>query len=136
MSTEASGLRRRLAEITAGFFEAKLGLSPNRVNVLDEQGGDLIVIKVEGFMTKAEAALAERKENQKILDEDYARVLDPVSPMLRAALEAALEEVAQRRLMACRTVLDLSRDECLYLLILGRSAPEGSVSSRTPEWRE
>ena len=136
MSTEASGLRRRLAEITAGFFEAKLGLSPNRVNVLDEQGGDLIVIKVEGFMTQAEAALAERKENQKILDEYYARVLEPVSPMLRAALEAALEEVAQRRLMACRTVLDLSRDECLYLLILGRSAPEGSVSSRTPEWRE
>lgn len=136
MSTEASGLRRRLAEITAGFFEAKLGLSPNRVNVLDEQGGDLIVIKVEGFMTKAEAALAERKENQEILDEYYARVLEPVSPMLRAALEAALEEVAQRRLIGCRTVLDLSRDECLYLLILGRSAPEGSVSSRTPEWRE
>lgn len=132
MSTEASGLRRRLAEITAGFFEAKLGLSPNRVNVLDEQGGDLIVIKVEGFMTKAEATLAERKENQEILDEYYARVLEPVSPMLGAALE----EVAQRRLMACRTVLDLSRDECFYLLILGRSAPEGSVSSRTPEWRE
>src|SRR3990172_2035217 len=136
MSTEASGLRRRLAEITAGFFEAKLGLSPNRVNVLDEQGGDLIVIKVEGFMTKAEAALAERKENQKILDEYYARVLEPVSPMLRAALEAALEEVAQRRLMACRPVLDLSRDECLYLLVLGGSAPEGSASSRTLERRE
>ena len=132
MSDETSGLRQRLAAIIAGFFETELGLSPKRVNVLDEQGEDLIVIKVEGFMTQAEAALAERKENREILDEYYARVLERVSPRL----SATLEEAGPGRLRTCRTILDLSRDECLYLLILGRDAPEESVSSKTAEGRE
>jgi uncharacterized protein YbcI len=132
MSDEASGLRRRLAAIIAGFFETELGLSPRRVNVLDEQGEDLIVIKVEGFMTQAEAALAERTDSREILDEYYARVLERVSPRL----SVTLEDAAPRRLRACRTILDLSRDECLYLLILGMDAPEESVSSETAEGRE
>ena len=128
MSGEPSGLTRRLAEITTGFFQATLGLNPKRVHVLDEiEDGDLIVIKVEGFMTEAEAALAERHEDQRLLGEYYARVLERLSPTLRVAVEG----LAQRPLLRCRTTLDLSADQCLYLLSLGRRIGEESLSSRT-----
>ncbi len=131
MSLEARGLTRRLAGITTSFFEAKLGLTPERVNVLEEKGGDLIVIRVGGFMSKAEAALAERPGDQKTLGEYYGRVLERLSPML----SVVVEEVAKRPLLGCRTALDLSRDECLFLLNLGTER-RGSVSVQTQEESE
>ena len=132
MSPEALGLLQRLTEIAKGFFEAELGLEPRRISVLDEEGGGLIVIRVEGFMTAAEAALAQDHKNQEILDEYYSRVLERVAPMLRVAVE----EDARLPLLACRTLPDPSRDECLYLLIVGRTAAEDRVSSPTSEGPE
>lgn len=133
MSGEPLGLIGRLAEITTGFFQATLGLNPKRVHVLDEiDDGDLIVIKVEGFMTEAETALAEHHEDQKLLGEYYARVLERLSPMLRGAVD----ELAQRPLLGCRTTLDLSGDQCLFLLSLGRGIREETVSPRASDQRE
>lgn len=123
MSVRGSSLTLQLAEITAKFFETKLGLNPDTVNVLGDEGEDLIVIKVEGFLSKAEAALAERPEDHKILGEYYARVLERLLPMLRVVVE----EVAKRPLLGCRTTLDLARDECLYLLTLGTGERKGNV---------
>ena len=124
MERQLSSIERRLAEITKGFFETKLGLRPQRVNVLEEEGGALIVIRVAGFMSKAEAALAGHPEDQKALGEYYTRILERLSPMLRVVVE----DVVERPLLGCRTVLELSRDECLYLLTLGARERSGSVS--------
>jgi len=125
-------LTRRLAEVTASFFAAKLGLNPDRVNVLEQEGGDLVVIKVEGFMSKAEVALAGRLEGDRALRAYYTRVLERLSPML----SVVVEEAAKRPLLRCRTALDPSRDECLYLLTLGTEARKGGVSVQNQETNE
>jgi len=132
MSAEVYSLTRRLAEITIRFFETKLSLKPERVNVLEQEGGDLVVIKVEGFMSKAEATLAERPEGDRVLSEYYTRVLERLFPML----SVVAEEVTKRPLLGCRTALDLSRNECLYLLTLGAGEQKGSVSVQTQETSE
>jgi len=115
MSDGAADLAQRLATVTAGFFQTKLRLNP-AVRVLQE-GGDLIVIKVEGFMSRADVMLVEHLKDQKslLLGEHHARVFERLCPML----SVVVEEVAKRRLSECQTVVDLSRDECLYLLRLG-----------------
>lgn len=132
LSAQLSGLIRRLAEVTASFFAAKLGLNPGRVNVLEQEGGNFVVIKVEGFMSKAEVALAERPEDDRALRAYYTRVLERLSPMLGVVVE----EGAKRPLLECRMVLDLSRDECLYLLTLGTGERKGSVSVQNQETNE
>ena len=119
---------RRLAETTAAFFRSKLGRSPKSIKVLEEAGEDLIVIKVEGFLSRAERVLAGHREDHKGLDEYCTRILGQLSPML----SPLVKEVEKRPLLGCRTVLDLARDECIYLLTLGAQPREG-ISAHTPE---
>ena len=119
---------RRLTEMTAAFFRSKLGRSPKSIKVIEEEGEDLIVIKVEGFLSRAERVLAGHREDQKGLDEYYTRILGQLSPML----SPLVKEVEKRPLLGCRTVLDLARDECIYLLTLGAQPREG-ISAHTPE---
>ena len=119
---------QRLTEVTAAFFRSKIGRSPKAVTVLQEARGDLLVIKVEGFLSQAETALSEDRENQRGLDEYYTRILGQLSPML----SPLVKEVEKRPLLGCRTVLDLARDECIYLLTLGAQPREG-ISAHTPE---
>jgi len=122
---------QRLTEVTAAFFRSKIGRSPKAVTVLQEARGDLLVIKVEGFLSQAETALSEDRENQRGLDEYYTRILGQFVPVL----SQLVKEVEKRPLLGCRTVLDLARDECIYLLTLGEPAREG-VPARTPEQGE
>lgn len=129
MSAQPPILTRRLAEVTANFFAAKLGLNPDSVNVVEQEGGDLVVIKVEGFMSKAEVAVAGRPEGDRALRAYYTRVLERLSPML----SVVVEETAKHPLLGCRMVLDPSRDECLYLLTLGTGECKGSASVQNQE---
>lgn len=122
---------QRLTEVTTAFFKSKIGRSPKAVTVLQEAHGDLLVIKVEGFLSRAEAALAEHREDQKALDEYYTRILGQLLPML----SQLVKEVEKRPLLGCRTVLDLARDECIYLLTLGMW-PAERISVNTQEKSE
>ena len=128
MYAHASILARRLAGITARFFETKLALTPRKVSVQEEWSGDFVVIRVEGFMSRAEAALSKRLQGDKILDEYYTRLLEQLIPMF----SAVVAEVAKRPLLECRPALDLPRDECRFLLTLGAKEPK-RVSAHTQE---
>jgi len=132
MSSPVAGLSRALTEITARFFQAKLSLTPGRLEVLEHEGGDLIVIKVQGFLSKAEAGWATGPEGPKILSEYYGRLLEQLSPMLRVVVQ----EVAERPLRECWPALDLARDECLYVLTLGKTKGSGRASVQTSDDRE
>ena len=127
MGRQLSRLERELGEITATFFQAKLGVKPRAVHVLEEEEGDLVVIKVGGFLTKAEAAVAQPGEDHRILDDYYSLVLERLFPLL----SVVVEELAGRTLLGCRTALDLPRDECLYLLTLGAKGPVGNAVPQT-----
>lgn len=131
MAGGAASLAQRLATVTAGFFEARLGLNP-RVRVLEE-GEDLIVIKVQGFRSRADVMLVEHLKDQKtsVLGAHHARVFERLCPML----SVVVEEVAKRPLVGCRAEVDLFRDECLYLLYLGTREQRENTALQTPEER-
>lgn len=133
MSGVPSGLAQRLATVTAEFFEAKLRLNP-QVRVLEEVGGDVILIKVEGFVSQGDAMLVEhlKDENILLLGEHHARVFEQLCPML----SVVVEEVTKRPLVDCRAAVDLSRDECVYLLRLGTKRENGCRMSETRGERE
>jgi len=115
---EMKGLERRLREITADFLRSKLGLPPQAVEVVWHE--DLVLIRVRGFLTKADEAMTERQDDRARLQAYYERLLDKLSPMLAAVVQHACGRPLRER----RLVLDLERSECVYHLRLDLP-PEG-----------
>ncbi|MBI2001509.1 MAG: DUF2294 family protein [candidate division NC10 bacterium] len=121
MMAEVKGLERRLRQIAADFFRSKLGLEPQAVEVVWHE--DLVLVRVRGFLTKAEEAIAGRQDDRAMLQAHYERLLEKFSPMLAAVVQEACGSTLRER----RLVLDLERSECVYHLRLGSGAlPEGN----------
>jgi len=124
MTAEVEGLERRLREIAADFFRFKLGLQPEAVEAVCQE--DLVVLKVRGFLTKAEEARAHCQDDRAVLQTHYERLLEKLSPMLAAVVQ----EACGRTLTERRLALDLERSECVYHLQLGLGVPpEGKGSA-------
>jgi len=124
MMADVKGLERRLREITADFFRSKLGLQPQAVEAVWRE--DLVLVRVRGFLTKAEEAIAGRQDDQAMLQAHYERLLEKLSPMLAAVVQEACGSTLRER----RLVLDLERSECVYHLRLGPVIPpEGKGSA-------
>lgn len=118
MEGQIQSLERRLAEVTSRFFESKIGVKPQEVQVLEQ--GDLIVLRVRGFLAKAEAAIVQRPEDRQILTNYYTRLFESFYPMV----EVVVEQACKRSIIDRQAILDLPNSECVYLLTLGGSAPE------------
>lgn len=108
-------LEQRVADIARDFFQSKLGIKPEGIEVL--QQAELIVLRIRGFLAQAEAAMVEREKDREILTTYYERIFENLYPLLRVVIQ----EACQRPMVDRRTVLDLSRDECVYLLTLGEA---------------
>jgi uncharacterized protein YbcI len=120
MMAEVKDLDQRLRGITADFFRSKLGVQPQAVEVTRRE--DLVLVRVRGFLTKDEEAMADRQEDRATLQATYERFLDQLAPMLTAVVQ----ETYGRTLRKCRLVLNLERSECVYHLLVGpRVSPEG-----------
>ena len=114
MRAGVRGLERRLRDITADFFRSKLGLKPQAVEAVWHE--DLILLRVHGFLTKAEEeVMAGRQDDRAMLQAYNERLFENLFPMLAAVLQDALS----RPLREWRLILDLGRSECIYLLRLG-----------------
>jgi len=120
---KVKGLERRLQEITADFFRSKLGLPPQAVDVLWHD--DLVLLRVRGFLTRAEEARASHPFGRVMLQAHYERVLDKLSPMLATVVQGACGRTLRER----RLVLDLGRSECVYHLRLDPGVPLGGEDS-------
>lgn len=108
-------LEQRVADIARDFFQSKLGIKPEGIEVL--QQAELIVLRIRGFLAQAEAAMVEREKDREILTTYYERIFENLYPLLRVVIQ----EACQRPMVDRRTVLDLSRDECVYFLTLGEA---------------
>lgn len=109
----AYGLDQRLAEIAGSFFQAKLGIRPQRIEVLQE--AKLITLRIRGFLTQAEAAMVGSQRHRQALTTYYERILENLYPLLRVVVQ----ELCKRPVVDRRLVLHLPDDEFLYLLALG-----------------
>jgi len=128
MMADVKGMEQRLRGITADFFRSKLGLQPQAVEAILRE--DLVLVRVRGFLTKAEEAMADRQDDWAMLQAHYQRLLDMLSPMLAAVVQ----EVCGRSLKEQRVVLDLGRSECVYHLWLGPVIPPEGKGSAGGSW--
>ncbi len=108
-------LEQRLADIAHDFFQSKLGIKPQGLEVLQQE--DLIVLRIRGFLSRAEAAMVGRPKDREVLTTYYERILETLYPVLRVVIQ----EACQRSVVERHAVIDLSRDECVYLLTLAEA---------------
>ena len=122
---EREGVRERLAEVARGFYQSKLAVAAPSVEVILEE--NLVLVRVQGFVTAADQRMMASAENRGILENYYTRLTEMIHPLLDQVLCRDLGRSPVGR----RTMVDLERSECLYLLTLaGKPLPE---SSRTLE---
>ena len=113
MNETGDRLRQRLKEATYAFFESHLRCTPSEVEVLREQ--DFVVIRVRGFLSKAESELLKQPQEAKLLTDYYNGVLEGVY----VPLEEAIREIAQLALVDKQAVLEFEQEQCVFLLTLG-----------------
>ena len=113
MNTTADVLVQRLKETTYAFYEWHLRCRPREVEVLREQ--DFVVIRVRGFLTKAESELIKRPAEAMLLSDYYNGMLVG----LYVLLEEVLKDTEQLALVDKRVVLEFDQEQCVFLLTLG-----------------
>jgi uncharacterized protein YbcI len=114
MNETGDRLRQRLKEATHAFFESHLRCTPHEVEVLRKQ--DFVVIRVRGFLTKAESELLKRPQEAKLLTNYYNGMLEG----LYVPLEEVIRDTAQLALVEKQAVLEVEQEQCVLLLTLGR----------------
>ncbi len=108
-------LEQRLADISRDFFQSKLGVKPKGIEVL--QQAQLIVLRIRGFLAQAEVALAGHPKDRKVLTTYYERIFENLYPLLRVVIQGA----CQRPVIERHAVIDLSRNDCVYILTLAEA---------------
>ncbi|MBI3326365.1 MAG: DUF2294 family protein [Nitrospinae bacterium] len=113
MKATADVLVERLKETTYAFYEGHLRCRPREVEVLREQ--DFVVIRVRGFLTKAERELIKRPAEALLLTDYYNGMLAG----LYVLLEEVVRDTEQLALVDTRVVLEFDQEQCVFLLTLG-----------------
>ncbi len=119
-------MERRVAELTREFFQAKLRLTPQSVEVRTK--ADLLVVSVRGFLAPAERVMMDSPETRFSMEEYYRRLFDQLEPLLRAGVR----EAAGCSLLEFQTLLNLSEDECLFVLTMRSQNIEGLPCPTVP----
>ncbi len=125
MHETSDWLRQRLMQATHAFFESHLRCTPEEVEVLREQ--DFVVIRVRGFLTKAESELLKHPQEVKLLTDYYHGMLEG----LYVPLEEVIRDAERGVLVEKQVVLEFEQEQCVLLLTLGRKprssdkGPEG-----------
>lgn len=113
--------KRRVSELTHGFFRGKLRLAPQSVEVGDME--DTLVIRVKGFLAQGERAMMDQPNDRQVIEDYYLRLFDQIAPLMRTGVGEA------GPLLKFQTLLDLPKDECLFILTLGKEGEVTSVDS-------
>lgn len=129
---DAKDLERRIGELSRGFVRGKLGCCPQGVEVRIQ--GDLLVVRVRGFLEWTEHALVEPPRDRPAVEDSYLRLFEQIAPLLRAGIR----EATGRSVLEVQVLLNLPAGECLLLLTLRPENTEGLPvvnSSARPEAR-
>ena len=117
---DIEAFRDSLTEVTRTFYQSKLAVAAPSVEVIVE--ADMILIRVQGFVTAADQQMIAKVEDRQVLEEYYGRLAEMIHPLLDGVVSRGLGRPPVGR----RTIVDLGRSECLYLLTLGEERLSGS----------
>lgn len=96
--------------------------APRRSSLVEvAEIADTVVVSIKGFLTESERAMTDQPNDRWTIEDYYLRLLDQIAPLMRVRLPGS----AGRGLDRFQIVLDVPRDECVFLLTLGR---EGEVT--------
>jgi len=114
-------IKRRIRELTQGFFRGKLRLTPRLVEVGDME--DTLVVTVEGFLAPSERVMLEQPSDRSAIEDYYLRLFDQIGPLMQTGTGEA------GPLVKLQTLLDLPRDQCVFILTLGKKGPGTAADS-------
>ena len=117
---DQEGVRGRLTEVARVFYQSKLSVPAPSVEVIVEE--TLILARVRGFVTAADQRTMAKPEDRRILEDYYTRLAEMIHPLLDQVIVRDLG----RHVAGRRTILDLERSECVYLLTLDARRPAGA----------
>ena len=117
---DPEAFRGSLTEVTRTFYQSKLAVASPSVEVIVE--ADMILVLVQGFVTAADQQMIAKLEDRRILEDYYGRLAEMIHPLLDGVVARGLGRPPLSR----RTIVDLERSECLYLLTLGEERLSGS----------
>jgi len=115
----AQEVHRRLSEVTKGFFRGKLRQNPRSVEV--GEVGDTLIVRVKGFLSQSERAMLDQAGDREAIENYYLRLFDQIAPLMRTGVGEASP------LVRFQTLLDLPRDECVFILTSGKAGEMSRV---------
>ena len=112
-------IEQRIGELTRDYLRGKRGRCPRNVEVRIE--GDLLVVRIRGFLEWTEHAAMESTTDRPSVEEHYLRLFEQIAPLLRAGIR----EATGRAVLELRILLNLSEDECVLRSTVRRENTEG-----------
>jgi len=99
--------RKALADVTDIFLRQNFGFSPKSIKVLMDH--DLVVIRTDNFLSRAEIKLGQEKRDKKLIHEMYSRLFDRV----KAALVEGIEQITRRRVISSHININFETELCM-----------------------
>ena len=111
--------RKAVAHVADAFLRQNFGYSPKCVNVLMDQ--DLVVIRVDKFLCRAEIEMGKERRDTMLLHEMYSRLFDRV----KASLIAQIEKTVSKEVVSSQMNINCETDLCVMNFFLSQRPKTG-----------
>jgi len=108
--------RKTVADLVDAFLRQYFGYSPESVKVLMDQ--ELVVVRVDKFLSPAEVKMGEGKRAARLLHEMYSKLFDQV----KASLEAQIEKIMSKDVMSSQINISIESELCVMNFFLSRKS--------------
>jgi uncharacterized protein YbcI len=104
--------RKALCEATNVFLRQNFSPSPKSIKVLMDQ--DLVVIRVDNFLCRAEIEMGKEKRDTNLIHEMYSKLFDRV----KAALVDRTEQITSKEVISSQININLETEVCIMNFFL------------------
>jgi|GEM_PF-2311549 len=111
--------KKALSDATDNFLRQNFTPSPKSIKVLMDQ--DLVVIRVDNFLCRAEIEMGRENRDTKLLHEMYSRLFDRV----KASLIAQIEKAMSREVVSSQMTISCESDLCVMTFSLSQNPKTG-----------
>lgn len=109
---ELDSQRRALCEATNVFLRQNFSPSPKSIKVLMDE--DLVVIRVNNFLCRAEIEMGKEKRDTNLIHEMYSKLFDGV----KAALVDRTEKITLKEVISSQITINLETEVCIMNFFL------------------
>jgi len=104
--------RKALCEATNVFLRQNFSPLPKSIKVLMDQ--DLVVIRVDSFLCRAEIEMGKEKRDTDLIHEMYSKLFDRV----KAALVDRTEQITRKEVLSSQININLETEVCIMNFFL------------------